>query len=310
MSGLPSIRQLQYLVAVVDLCHFGKAAERCFVSQSTLSAGLKELEELLQATLVERTRRTVLPTPLGEAIARQARDILATAETIVDIARSGGAPLQAALRLGVIPTIGPFVLPRVLKGLRKAYPELKLFLREDLTRPSLERLRKGELDAVLIALPHDVPDCEVMELSADPLWLIAPPDHPLMRAPRAAVSADELSANEVLLLEDGHCLREHALAACHLHPTPQSERFQATSLYSLVEMVANGLGVTFVPEIALSAGLVRGAEVAWKPLSDDSPPRRIGLVWRRSYHRQHDLLTLGAYLKGQMPLLRVKQRRP
>ena len=308
MSLLPSIRQLQYLVAVVDLRHFGKAAERCFVTQSTLSAGLKDLEQALQATLVERTQRKVLPTPLGEVIARQAREVLAGAEAIVDTARSGGAPLHTALRLGVIPTIGPFVLPRVLKGLRKAYPDLKLFLREEQTVALLERLRAGELEAALIALPYDVSDCEVIELGSDPLWLVAPPNHPLILKDCDSVAVSDLFPRELLLLEDGHCLREHALAACHMHQARRNEGYQATSLYSLIEMVANGLGVTFIPEIALSAGLVRDADVAVKPLTDGSPIRRLGLVWRRSYHRPDDLAALGAYLKGRMAGLRIKRR--
>ena len=308
MSFTPTLRQLRYLVALVELRHFGQAAERCFVTQSTLSAGLKDLETGLGATLVERTRRKVLPTALGMAIAAQARELLAGADAIVETARSGAAPLTGPLRLGVIPTIGPFLLPRVLAGLRRAYPELNLFLREDQTDRLLDRLNSGALEAVIIALPYETSGFDSIDLGADPLWLAAPPAHPLIKGRRKTVSSAEVPAGEVLLLEDGHCLREHALAACHLRrPGNTREGFQATSLYTLVEMVANGLGITFVPEIALSAGLVKSNEVALKPLDRDSPPRRLGLVWRRSWHREGDVAALGAYLKGSIAKLRVRR---
>jgi LysR family hydrogen peroxide-inducible transcriptional activator len=309
MAVLPTFRQLQFLVAVVDTRHFGHAAERCRVTQSTLSAGLKELEEsVLQARLVERTKRKVLPTPLGAEIAEQARALLAGAERLAETARTGGTPLAGPFRLGTIPTIGPFVLPRVLQGLRSAYPDLKLFLREDLTANLLERLRRGELEAALIALPYDVADFASLDLGPDPFWLAAPRNHPLMRSKAKTLSAVDVDPSELLLLEDGHCLRDHALSACHLGRGTRGDRFQATSLYTLVEMVANGLGVTFLPEIAITAGLARGAAIGVKPLARDSPPRRLGLVWRKSYHREGDVAALGAYLKGRMATLRASRR--
>jgi len=313
MTILPTLRQLRYLVALVDLRHFGKAAERCLVTQSTLSAGLKDLENIVQATLVERTKRTVTPTPLGETLAAQARALLDGAEGIMETARRGGAPLTGSLRLGVIPTIGPFVLPRVLKGLRLAYPNLKLFLREDQTRPLLDRLHQGDLEAALIALPYALSDFETIDLGPDPLWFAAPANHPLIRAKRKTVSAAQIPPEEMLLLEDGHCLRDHALAACQLNRTQVNgasggDGFLATSLYTVLEMTANGLGVTFIPEIALSAGLVKGGEIAVKPLAKDSPPRRIGLVWRKSYPRKDNMAALGAYLRGRMAGLRVKRQ--
>jgi len=308
MTILPTLRQLQFLVAVVDLRHFGRAAERCRVTQSTLSAGLKDLENVLQAKLVERTKRKVLPTPLGETVAEQARALLAGAENLVETVRAGDEPLTGPLRLGAIPTLGPFVLPRVLRGLRRAYPELKLFIREDQTRPLLDRLRRGELEAALIALPFDVAGFEVMDLGPDPFWLVAPRSHPLIQARSKTVSAADVPPGDLLLLEDGHCLREHALSACRLGRSTGGDKFQATSLYTLIEMVANGLGVTFLPEIALSAGLVKGMDVAVKPLAKDSPARRIGLVRRKSYHREGDVAAFGAYLKGRMAGLRLARR--
>lgn len=306
---LPTLRQLQFLVAVVDTRHFGKAAERCHVTQSTLSAGIAELEDkVLRTRLIERTRRSVLPNALGLALAGQARALLAGAETLVETARTGGAPLSGTLRLGTIPTIGPFVLPRVLQGVRRAYPDLKLFIREDQTRPLLDRLRKGELEAALIALPYDVAEFNVVDLGADPFWLVAPRHHPLLDPKRKTVSAGEVAVGDLLLLEDGHCLREHALSACHLPSAPRQDKFQATSLYTLVEMVANGLGVTFLPELAVSAGLGKIPGVGVKPLGKDSPPRRIGIVWRRSYHREGDIAALAAYLKGRLAGFRVSRQ--
>ena len=303
-----TLRQLQYLVAVVELRHFGKAAERCHVTQSTLSSGLKDLEHALDVTLVERTKRRVLPTPLGETVAAQARAVLARTSAIAETVKAQAAPLTGPLRLGVIPTVGPFVLPRVLRGLRCAYPELKLYLREGQTRFVLDQLNAGELEAAIIALPYDVSDFATMDLGRDPLWLAGPVDHPMTTTRRSTVSSTDFSAEEMLLLEDGHCLREHALDACRLRAASPLESFQATSLYTLIEMVANGLGVTFVPEIALSAGLARRNDVAIKPLAKDAPARRIALVWRRSFHRDGDIAAFGAYLKGSMAKLRVRRR--
>ena len=176
---LPTVRQLQYLVAVVDLNHFGQAAERCHVTQSTLSAGIAELENLLQVQLIERTRRRVQVTPLGAEIAQKARAVLDGATDIAEAARTAQAPLSGRFRMGVIPTIGPFVLPRVLGGLRKAYPDLRLYLREEQTAPLIDRLRRGELEVALIALPYDIGDLESLSLGPDPLWAVLPRGHPL-----------------------------------------------------------------------------------------------------------------------------------
>lgn len=304
---LPTLRQLQYLVAVVDLRHFGHAAEQCLVTQSTLSAGLRELETVLGVTLVERTKRRVLPTPLGETIAEKARGVLAGARDIAEVAQGGAEPLTGRFRLGVIPTIGPFVLPRLLGGLRDAYPGLQLFLREDQTAPLLDRLRRGDLEAAILALPYDLGDgMAAMSLGADPFWLAVPKDHPLAAPEVKIIQPGDVDPDDLLLLEDGHCLRDHALSACRLRVSGAG-RFQATSLYTLVEMVANGLGVTFLPEVALTSGMARNPAVVVKPLADDSPPRSIGLVWRRSFVRDGDVAALGAYVKGRMAGVRMKR---
>ena len=302
---LPTIRQLQYLVAVVDLNHFGQAAERCNVTQSTLSAGIAELENLLQAQLIERTKRRVQVTMLGEEIVEKARALLDAAVDIAETARAAEAPLSGRIRMGVIPTIAPFVLPRVLARLRRAYPDLRLYLREGQTEPLIGQLRRGELETALIALPFDIGDLEKLLLGPDPLWAVLPEGHPLAEA--RTVSPEDLTGEELLLLEDGHCLRDHALAACSLKGPRGAGGFESTSLYTLVEMVANGLGVTFVPEIAITAGLLKGSTVEARPLTPDSPPRELALVWRRSYRREADLAALATYMRGQLATLRIKR---
>lgn len=285
MRALPTLRQLRYLVALAEHRHFGRAAEACLATQSTLSAGLQELENLLGVTLVERTKRKVLLTPLGEEVVARARAVLRGAEEIADLAAASGVPLTGRVRLGVIPTIGPYLLPRVLPGLRAAHPRLRLYLREDLTARLLERLLAGDLDAALIALPYPVGDLEAETVGEDPFVVACPPDHPL--AARAVVTADDLAGVELLLLEEGHCLREHALAACRLLGPSRGEGVLATSLHTLVQMVANGLGVTLIPAMAVRGGVLAGTALVTRPLADGSG-RGIGLVWRASSPRKDE----------------------
>jgi len=303
---LPTLRQLEYLIAVVDLCHFGQAAQRCHVTQSTLSAGLRELESLLQAELVERTRRKVQPTPLGLEIAEKARRVLDGARDIAETATAASQPLNGRMRLGVISTIGPFVLPRVLGGLRKAYPDLKLYLKEGQTDGVLDQLARGELEAAIIALPYDTGGLETMTLGPDAFWVALPKDHPLTK--KRTLKPSDLPPDELLMLEDGHCLRDHALAACELTSLMTVGRFESSSLYTLAEMVANGLGITFLPEIALSSGMINTKAIEVRPLKTSSAPRQIGLVWRTSFRRDLDIAALGAYLRGRMAGLRVKRK--
>lgn len=292
-THLPTIRQLRYLVAVAEHLHFGRAAEACHATQSTLSAGLQELESLLGVTLVERTKRRVLMTPLGDEVVARARNILRGAEDIADLARSAGRPLSGPLRLGVIPTIAPFLLPQALPGLRHAYPSLKLTLREDLTARLLERLAGGSLDAALLALPYDAPDMEMLPLATDPFLLACPPGHPL--AAKAEISGADLAGAELLLLEEGHCLRDHALAACSLPGPKRGEGVFGTSLGTLVQMVASGMGVTLVPELAVKAGLLRGTDLITRPLLGGGH-RLLGLAWRRSSTRGAEFRLLGEVL--------------
>jgi LysR family hydrogen peroxide-inducible transcriptional activator len=298
MKPLPTLRQLQYLVAVVDRCHFGQAAEACLVSQSTLSAGIQELENLLGTPLLERTRRTVLPTPLGREIAEKARALLREAEDLVDIARMAEDPMAGALHLGVIPTIAPFLFPRVMPSLRAAFPKLRFYLREDQTPRLLARLDSGELDVALLALPYALGNVETLEIAEDRFWVVFPEGHPL--CDRETVHPADVAPEDMLLLEDGHCLREHALTACALDGPLRNTAFQGTSLHTLVQMVANGLGITLLPQMALDAGLLRDLDVAARPLGGSHAFRRIGLVWRPTSGRKETFRRLAATLKAKM----------
>lgn len=294
MKILPTLRQLRYLVALAEHRHFGRAAEACLATQSTLSAGLQELENLLGVMLVERTKRKVMLTPLGEEVVARAREVLRGAEDIADLAASAAEPLSGPLRLGVIPTIGPFLLPRVLPGLRAAHPKLRLYLREDLTARLLDRLGAGDLDLVLIALPYHAPDIETLEVAQDPFELACPPDHPL--AAKAELTSADLVGADLLLLEEGHCLRDHALAACHLPGPSRGEGVLGTSLATLVQMVANGLGVTLLPKMAVESGILAGTDLITRPIPD-AGSRGIGLAWRPSSPRKADFRALAEMLK-------------
>ena len=295
MRTVPTLRQLRYLVGVVDRCHFGQAAAACNVSQSTLSAGIQELEDLLGAPLLERTKRTVVPTALGRDLADRARDLLKGAEELMDVAQAAREPMAGPLRLGVIPTVGPFLLPRALPQLRETFPKLQLYLREDQTARLLERLNAGELDAVLLALPYALGDLEVMDLGEDRFSVVYPADH---RLPASGVATPaDIASENLLLLEDGHCLRDQALAACELESARRNTAFNGTSLHTLAQMVANGLGVTLMPQMALDAGNVRGLDVAVRPMADGTSHRRIGLVWRRTSARKETFRRLGEALR-------------
>lgn len=287
---LPTIRQLQYFLAVVESCHFGQAAERCFVSQSTLSAGIQELETLLGVQLFERNKRKVMPTPLGLALAEKARRIIDLGGEMVQLAEGGKGTLVGPLRLGVIPTIGPFLLPRVLPAIRRSYPELRLLLVEEQTAPLVERLHNGKLDCAILALPYDLPGLEY-DVFWDEIFHVAfPKGHALGRG--GPIPSAKLPANEIMLLEEGHCLREHALDACHSKGLKHNTAVQGTSLYTMIEMVAGGQGITFIPEMAVDSALVRQSDIRLRPLAEKGPHRQIGLVWRPTFPRQEELQLL------------------
>ena len=291
---LPTLKQLQYLVALKDHGHFGRAAEACFVTQSTLSAGLRELESLIGVTLVERTRRVVRFTPLGERIAAKAQRILRETEDLADLARASGKPLAGELRMGVIPTIAPFLLPRLLPRLRAEWPDLKLYLREETTQAACDSLHRGGLDCVLLALPYGCGEIEAEELFEDRLFVAFPPD----QVPPAHVTPDTIEPDKLLLLEDGHCLKDHALAACNRPELRAGATMLGTSLHTMVQMVDNGLGITFVPNMAIDAGLLEGTGVVARPLEADHPARRIALIWRKSSPREKEFQLLADALRS------------
>jgi LysR family transcriptional regulator, hydrogen peroxide-inducible genes activator len=296
MVILPSVRQLRHLIALADHAHFGHAAAACHVTQSTLSASIKELEALLEAPLVDRTKRRVVLTPLGFETVNRARKIIAEMEELAGAARASREPLSGTVRMGVIATVGPYLLPRVLPGLRRTYGQLKLHLVEDLTERLIEALHQGRLDVVLLALPCDCGAVETEVLFEDPFVVAFPKGHALSN--EARITPQQLSCEDLLLLKDGHCLREHALAACSLAGRRHSEGFEATSLPTLVQMAGNGLGTTLLPALAVRAGLIRGTGLVTRPLVSDNPAREIGLVWRKGTGRRHEFLLLAQELRG------------
>lgn len=293
-----TLKQLRYLVAVADHLHFGQAAEACGVTQPSLSEQIAQLEQILGQTLIERTRRRVLVTPAGlEAVAR-ARRILRETHDLIESARRGAAPLEGELRLGVIPTLGPYLLPRVLPALRRAFPALRLYLREDQTDRLLDRLRTGDLDALLLALPTDAPSLTEIPIFDEPFLVALPADHPL--ASRAELSESDLRDERLLLLEDGHCLRDQALTVCQMVGVRELESFAATSLDTLREMVASGIGVTLLPALACTAAST-AEQVALRPFKAPAPSRRMGLVWRRGAPRGEEYRLLAAFIRDRLP---------
>jgi LysR family hydrogen peroxide-inducible transcriptional activator len=293
---LPTIKQLQYLVALHEHAHFGRAADSCYVSQSTLSAGIRELESLLGVTLVERSRRVVRFTPLGNAVVEKAHRLLREAEELTDLVQSAGKPLAGELRMSVIPTIAPFLLPKILPRLRKERPQLKLFLREEPSAAAIESLHHGRADCVLLALPFATGEVEEEIIGKDRLFVAFPKDDP--RNPPDEVSPALIDEGRLMLLEDGHCLKEHALAACNRPELRASATMIGTSLHTLVQMVDNGLGVTMLPEMALEAGILHDTNVVARPLSSPNAWRSIALVWRKNSPRSDEFRLLAEELRA------------
>jgi LysR family transcriptional regulator, hydrogen peroxide-inducible genes activator len=278
-----NLRDLRYLVALADERHFGKAAERCFVSQPTLSAQIRKLEEYLGVSLVERQPKRVALTPSGEKIVRRARLLLQEADAIVDLARTDRDPLSGPLKLALIPTVGPYLLPHVAGRLRRDVPRLKLMLYEYQTESLLERLRAGEIDVGILALPVMLDGLDSAVLYDEPFMLAVPASHPL--ADQERVKVDDLRGETLLLLEDGHCLRDQALEVCSRVRVNEAHDYRATSLETLRQMVAAGHGLTLLPELAAETpvGTARGLRV--KPFARPAPVRTIGAVWRKSTTR-------------------------
>ncbi|MFL2545862.1 MAG: hydrogen peroxide-inducible genes activator [Candidatus Rariloculaceae bacterium] len=292
--NLPSVKQLRYFVALTETEHFGRAAAASFVSQSAFSTAIKELETLLGVRLVDRTNRQVTITAMGQEIAAQARLSLRDIESLVQIAEGQQAPLEGDLRLGIIPTIAPFLLPKTLPRLRRAYPRLRLYLSEDQTERLHAKLLEGELDAVLLALPYELRNTEVLPLFKDRFLLAANQRTELVDPENYRYN--QLNAESVLLLEDGHCLRDHAIAACKIRQTEKVSRFAASSLLTLIEMVDADLGITFLPELAKGSALLRNTRVRLYPLKDGSY-RTIGMIWRKGSARSDEFKLLGSFFE-------------
>ncbi len=296
MVHLPSPQQLRYLLALAEHLHFGRAAAACAVTQSTLSAGVLALEQLLDAEILVRDGgKRVVFTALGEEMIARAREAMAALAAVAEAAAAARAPMSGPLRLGVIPTISPFLLPRLMPRLRAAYPALRLYLREDTTERLLDRLGGGGLDAVLLALPCDCAGSETLPLARDPFLLALPPGHPLARHARVPVAA--LASERLLLLEDGHCLRDQALAACG-ETGASHDAFAATSLHTLVQMVAGGLGVTLLPRLAVVGKVAAGAEIVLRELDGAGAWRTLGLAWRPRAARAEDFRALAPMISA------------
>lgn len=290
---LPSTRQLLYFAALAEHRHFGKAAAVSFVSQSAFSVAIRELETLLGVGLVDRTNRRVTITALGQEVATQARLCLRDIEALVALAQTELSPLAGPLRLGVIPTIAPFMLPRVLPGLRKLLPKLRLFLHEGTTAEIHGKLLKGELDLLLLALPFELDNVELQPLFRDAFRLACRRGTRLVNPKHYSYS--RLDRDAVLLLDDGHCLREHAISACRLKGTEKISPFAASSLLTLIEMVDADLGITFLPEMAEGSALLAGTRVKTYALPERNY-REIGLAWRQGSTRGAEFRKLGEHL--------------
>lgn len=304
LKRLPSLIQLRHLVAIADHGHFTSAAEATLVTQSTVSASIKELETLLGATLIERTKRTVRLTALGEEITGRARNILRDAGDLVDLAEAAGEPLSGTLRLGVIPTIAPFLLPRVLPSVRRAFPDLKLYLREDKSANLIDGLTGGDLDLLVLAFPFPTPRLEVHTFAEDPFWIAFPKGHPFSQKERIAVN--ELRRETLLLLEQGNCLRDHVLGA---GAAVSASDYEATSLHTMIQMADNGLGLTVLPKMAIDAGIIRGTRLEVRPLDGRNAKRTIGFAWRKSSPRARDFTLLSDFFRDELATPLPKRRR-
>ncbi|MCF6191340.1 MAG: LysR substrate-binding domain-containing protein [Cocleimonas sp.] len=291
---LPTIKQLRYFVALEKHKHFGNAAKACFVSQSAFSVAIKELESHLGAQLVDRTNKSVTITRTGREIASHARLCLRDIEHLTELAQSNQSPLTGRLNLGIIPTIAPFMLPELLPSIRKDYPDLKLYLREDTTRALHTLLLEGELDLILIALPYKLSNVEIMPLFKDQFFLACHENSQLIDPNN--YSLENLPKESVILLEDGHCLRDHALSACKIRNQDTVSRFAASSLLTLVNMVDSDIGITYLTQMAQNSSLLMNTHIKTYPL-DKNSFREIGLAWRKGSAREEEFMMLAELLK-------------
>lgn len=290
----PSLRQLSYLIAIHEYGSFIKAAEQCAVTQSTLSAGIKELENILEQTLVIRNRKAATLNPFGLEVVDQAAKILKDTDQIVARSKLLGEPLSGPLRLGIIPTIAPYMLPDLIPQTTKNFPNLELQLFEDLTDNLLESIHKNQIDIALIAFPYDTPHL-TQHILFEENFLVATAQNTMDKA--KSVNIKDLEAEKLLLLDDGHCLREHALSACDLQIPRTRKTFSATSLPTLIQMVRAGFGITLLPEMACKDGVLPD-DITLMHFTDNAPPaRQIGLCWSAADPRRKDYETLANSIK-------------
>ncbi len=292
--NLPTVKQLKYLIALGQHVHFGKAAEACFVSQSAFSVAIRELESTLGVQLVDRTNKRVTITAMGQDIIIQARLVIRDLESLMDMARVSTEPLSGTLRLGVIPTISPFLLPKILPLLRTQFPHLQLFLQENTTHKVYEKLMSGELDLIIIAFPYELRNVEKMTLFTDQFLLAYKKNSKFIQTQNIAV--DGLQAESILLLEEGHCLRDHALSACKIRNLNKVSPFAATSLLTLIEMVEADLGITYLPEMAKNSPMLKNTNIKTQSMPKNSH-REIGLVWRTGSARAKEFRMLGEFIQ-------------
>jgi LysR family hydrogen peroxide-inducible transcriptional activator len=296
-----NLRALQYFVKLADLRHFSKAAEACFVSQPTLSTQIKKLEEELGVQLVERMPKSIMLTPVGEEIADRARLVLNDIEQIRVVARRSSNPAEGVLRLGLFPTLAPYFLPHVVPSIRKRYPKLRLQLAEEKTEDILRMLRQGQLDAGVLALPVGGEGTEMEILFEEPFVLALPANHPLVE--REDVTMHALRGAELLLLEEGHCLRDHALEVCALADAHERVDFHATSMETLRQMVAAEVGITLMPLLAVKPPIAATPNVVIRRFAEPAPSRTIAMVWRSSSALSGFLREFAQSLKALPPKL-------
>ena len=297
-----NLRDLKYIIAVAESHHFGKAAERCFVSQPTLSGQIKKLEEELGVAIFERTNRSVEITPIGETILQHARQILEQADLIQQLARAQQDPLAGPLRIGAIPTLSPYLMPLILMPLKKKIPQMKLVLSEELTDTLLHRLQHHEIDAALLATPVEEPDLEALPLFDEPFWIAYPRKHPFYTKER--ITLRDLDNENLLLLAEGHCLAKQAMEVCHLTERRNQGELadlRAASLETLIQLVGAGFGTTLVPALAMRGSWTTGSGVVAQPLNIANASRRVALVYRRSFPRRDALQAFADIILAHLP---------
>ena len=297
-----NLRDLKYIVAVAETRHFGKAAERCFVSQPTLSGQIKKLEDELGVAIFERTSRSVEITPVGATILEHAYQILEQADVIEQLAQAHQDPLAGPLRIGAIPTLSPYLMPLILLPIKKQYPQMKLILSEELTDTLLHRLRNHEIDAALIATPVEEPDLEALPLFDEPFYIAYPRQHPFYA--KEKITRRDLESVDLLLLAEGHCLAKQAMDVCHLKERQQQGEMadlRAASLETLLQLVAAGFGCTLVPALAMRGSWTTGSGVVAQPLELPDAYRRVALVYRHSYPRRQALVAFAEVIRDNLP---------